>query len=265
MEIMALLHLYIIALGLLAIMALGGWLQSLIVKKVCIVDSMWSLFIAVAGLSFVIVTQTWQQPFVLAASVLLVLWAVRLSGHITTRNWGKKEDHRYTAIGKNHQPFKYKSLYFVFGLQAFLASLVALPFLALATAQQDPIVWLFGLGCVLTIFGTVYEAIADWQLYHFLKNKQNGEVMDKGLWRNTRHPNYFGEFCVWWGFFGMALSVGGWWTVISPLLMTVVLLRISGVAMMEQTITDNRPKYKTYIQKTNAFFPGPQKNIQKNE
>mgnify|MGYP006427439707 CR=1 FL=1 len=264
MEIMAMVHLYIMSLGLLALMALGGWLISLQVNKVCIVDSLWSFFIAVAGLSFVYATGTWSQPFVLAACVFLVLWAVRLSGHITFRNWGKEEDHRYVAIGKNHQPFKYKSLYFVFGLQALLASFVALPFLGMVVAQQTPVFWLYCLAATVTLFGIVFEAVADWQLYHFIKNKKSGQVMDKGLWRYTRHPNYFGEFCVWWGFFGMAMSMGAWWTVVSPLLMTFLLLKVSGVGMMEKTITETRPNYRAYMAKTNAFFPGPPKKNHNN-
>ena len=255
------LDLYLISLTELAILAIVGWLLSLKLNDVSIVDSLWSVFIALAGLSYVCLTGSWGEPHIMVASVLLVLWAVRLSGYITYRNWGKDEDHRYQTIRKNNQPyFAIKSLFIIFGLQAVLASIVALPFLGLVSAPVVPQGWFFGFAACITLFGFVFEAVGDWQLYRFLNDEDNDkQVMDKGLWRYTRHPNYFGEFCVWWGFYGMALSVGAWWTILSPLLMTVLLLKVSGVSLTESTITENRPKYRDYIKKTNAFFPGPPK------
>jgi steroid 5-alpha reductase family enzyme len=81
--------------------------------------------------------------------------------------------------------------------------------------------------------------------------------MDRGLWRYTRHPNYFGDFCVWWGFYLFALSAGAWWSLLGPLLMSVLLMRVSGVALLEKTIGRRRPEYQDYVRRTNAFFPGP--------
>ena len=116
------------------------------------------------------------------------------------------------------------------------------------------------LGAALAIFGIAFESLADAQLAQFKADAANaGRVMDRGLWRYSRHPNYFGEFCVWWGFYVIALGAGGWWTVFSPLLMTLLLLRVTGVALLEKDIGERRPAYRDYIARTNAFFPGPSK------
>jgi steroid 5-alpha reductase family enzyme len=103
-----------------------------------------------------------------------------------------------------------------------------------------------------------FEAVGDWQLARFKANPDNrGRVLDTGLWRFTRHPNYFGNACIWWGLFLLAVAAGGWWSVISPVLMTFLLLKVSGVALLEQDITERRPAYRDYILRTNAFIPGP--------
>jgi steroid 5-alpha reductase family enzyme len=118
------------------------------------------------------------------------------------------------------------------------------------------------LGIALVIFGILVESVADAQLAAFKANQDNrGKVLDAGLWRYTRHPNYFGECCVWWGFFLFALAAGGWWTLFSPLLMTFLLLRVSGVTLLEKDIVERRPAYRDYIARTNAFIPGPVKDL----
>jgi steroid 5-alpha reductase family enzyme len=189
--------------------------------------------------------------------VFVALWAIRLAGHITWRHRGQPEDHRYQAIRRRNEPhFQWKSLYLVFGLQGVLAWIISLPLLAAIASQRD-----FGvldlLGIVLWTTGFLFETVADWQLTRFKSDARNhGRVMDRGLWRYTRHPNYFGEFCVWWGFYLMALAAGGWWSIISPLLMSLLLLRVSGVALLEKDIAERRPAYRDYIARTNAFVPG---------
>jgi steroid 5-alpha reductase family enzyme len=108
--------------------------------------------------------------------------------------------------------------------------------------------------------GFVFESLGDLQLAQFKANPENkGKVLQSGLWSVTRHPNYFGNFCIWWGFYLVALSAGGWWSIASPLLMTFLLLKVSGVAMLEKDIGERRPGYGEYIARTNAFFPGPQR------
>jgi steroid 5-alpha reductase family enzyme len=111
---------------------------------------------------------------------------------------------------------------------------------------------------VLWCVGLAFESIGDWQLARFSAAPGNvGRVLSTGLWRYTRHPNYFGDFCVWWGFFLLALAGGAWWSVVGPLVMSVLLLRVSGVTLLEKDIGQRRPEYRDYVLRTNAFFPGP--------
>jgi steroid 5-alpha reductase family enzyme len=253
------LHLWL--LGLLPIMALalGTWLLSVEKRDVSIVDSVWSLLFLAAALTYTF-TQPEAMPRTTLVLVLVTVWALRLSLHITQRSWGEPEDRRYQAIRARSQPgFTWKSLYLVFVLQGVLAWIISLPLLAAATSRQA-LGWLDALGVALWLIGFLCESIADWQLSRFKSNAANrGRVLDTGLWRYTRHPNYFGEFLVWWGFFLIALSAGGWWSVLSPMLMSLLLLRVSGVTLLEQDITERRPSYRDYIQRTNAFFPGPRR------
>lgn len=246
--------LYFQSLYCLLTFALFGWLVSLIPRKVSHVDSMWSLFFLLASLvyaGFALPTSLRGQVVL----VLVVIWAFRLSGFITWRNQGH-EDHRYETIRENNEPaFWFKSVYIVFGFQAVLAWLVAIV-LWPAIILEAPIGALDYLAAWLTVFGIFYEMVADWQLAHFKAKPENkGQVMDRGLWRYSRHPNYFGECCVWWGFYLFALSAGAWWSIASPLLMTVLLLKVSGVSLLESTIADRRPSYVDYINRTSAFIP----------
>jgi steroid 5-alpha reductase family enzyme len=187
---------------------------------------------------------------------LLLCWAVRLAAHIVVRNHGQPEDRRYQKIRANNPPFWIRSLYIVFGFQAALAWIVALPFMALTrgAAASDP--WIIA-GLLLAAGGAVFEAVADRQLERFRGDARNrGRVLDTGLWRHSRHPNYFGECCVWWGFGLAALGTGAWWALASPLLMTLLLLKVSGVTLLEQDIGERRPEYARYVRETNAFVPG---------
>jgi len=243
--------------GLAATAAIGTatWVVSWFKSDVSIVDSMWSVLIFGAGLVYALILPTtgMRTDWVLA---LAALWALRLAAYITWRNRGEPEDRRYQEIRARNQPgFEWKSLYLVFGLQAVLAWIVSLPLLAVV-AGGSPAGMVDVLGAAVVVFGLVFETIGDWQLARFKGAPANaGRVMDRGLWRYTRHPNYFGEFCVWWGFFIIALSAGGWWSLLSPLLMSVLLMKVSGVTLLEKDIGERRPKYRDYIARTNAFFP----------
>ncbi len=247
------------ALGLLVALAFATWLASLWRRDVSIVDGMWPVFIAGAGILYAVRAAS-LTAFGVAALVLLVIWAARLCLHISIRNHGQPEDRRYQKIRANNQPhFEYKSLYIVFGFQALLAWIVALPFMAMARGAPGPGVPEV-LGLLLAAIGIVFEVVADWQLERFKKHPGNhGRVLDSGLWRYSRHPNYFGECCVWWGFGLMALGDGAWWALASPLLMTILLLKVSGVAMLERDIGERRPEYARYVRETNAFVPGPRR------
>ena len=243
--------------GLAAALLLGTatWVVSVAKRDVSIVDSLWGPLIwtaAAAGLA-ALPSAGPRAGWVLAA---VALWAVRLTTHITWRNWGEPEDRRYQDIRARNEPrFWLKSLYLVFGLQAVLACVVAAP-VVVAGASARPLSWIDAVGLALMAFGLLFEAVADAQLARFKGDAANrGQVMDRGLWRTSRHPNYFGECCVWWGVYLAALAAGGWWTVFSPVLMTFLLLKVSGVALLEKDLRERRPAYRDYIARTSAFIP----------
>jgi steroid 5-alpha reductase family enzyme len=244
---------FIAGLGLLT------WIASLIQREVSLVDRLWSVYIVGAGVVYyALLTEQGERGVVMIGIGLA--WALRLCAYVTYRNWGHGEDRRYQAIRARNQPwFGLRSLYLVFALQVVLAWVVSAPFLVGIGAGR-PLGALDILGIALAAFGIVVEAASDWQMARFRSDAQNkGRVMDRGLWRYSRHPNYFGETCTWWGLWLMALSAGGWagaWSIASPLLMTVLLLKVSGVTLLEKDIGERRPAYRDYIARTNAFVPG---------
>lgn len=247
--------LWLSALPVLLIAATFTWLLSLPLRNVAIVDSLWSLMLFAAGVVYALGSDP-RAPRLSLVLWLLALWAARLAVFITARNAGHGEDRRYQAIRARNQPyFALKSLYLVFGLQALLAWVISLPLMG-AFASIRPVGWLDYLGVLLWLVGFVFEAGGDWQLARFRRDPANaGAVMNRGFWRYTRHPNYFGEFCIWWGFWCMALSAGAWWALPGPVLLTWLLLRVSGVTLLESDIGNRRPQYADYVLKTNAFFP----------
>lgn len=253
--------LWLSTLPALLVLALVAWAVASARRNVGLVDIFWSLFLLSAALVVVSRVPALGPPGWLALA-LVAAWSLRLAAYLAARNWNAPEDHRYRAIRARNEPgFAWKSLYLVFGLQAVLAWLVAAPLVPVIAATGElPALQIAG--ALLTLFGIGYEAIADRQLARFKQDPANaGAVMDQGLWRYSRHPNYFGEFCVWWGFYLQAAAHGGWWTVISPLLMSVLLLRVSGVTLLERDIGERRPRYREYVARTNAFLPGPPREV----
>ncbi len=246
---------YLYSLYAIGLFALLGWVLSLIRNNVTHVDSMWSLFFLLAGISTATLIDDYSTRSALALG-LVTIWALRLFAYLTWRNWGPHEDSRYVKIRQNNEPnFWLKSLYIIFGLQAVLAWLISLVLFG-AIGSNSPINLLDYLGAALFLFGFVWESVADWQLSAFKAKANNaGKVLNTGLWRYSRHPNYFGECCVWWGFYLIALAGGAWWAVLSPVLMTLLLLKVSGVSLLESTITERRPAYADYIRNTSAFIP----------
>lgn len=247
------------AAGLLATLGVATvtWFISLLNRNVSIVDGAWALmFVAAAAVYAHGAGQhTGRMALIL---VLLVLWAVRLSSHIIVRNWGEPEDRRYRDIREKYEPhFALKSLGIVFWLQAGLAWIISMPLWPALTVPVEPEVFDVLAVAVWTV-GMVFESVGDWQLSRFKADPANsGRVMDRGLWRYTRHPNYFGECLIWWGFYLFAVPTGAWWTIGGPLLLTYLLLKFSGVTLLEQTIVRRRPAYRDYMARTNAFIPGP--------
>ncbi len=250
---------YAVMLAVLLAVAIGAWGVSLARRDVSIVDSLWSLMILVCLLGYIALAGAGGSRAILLG-VLATAWALRLAIYITWRNHGEGEDRRYRAMrDKRGSSFRFTSLYLVFGLQAVLAWFIAMP-LAVGAAGPALLGWLDLVGALVWLVGMTFETVGDAQLARFRGNPENeGEVLNSGLWRYTRHPNYFGECVLWWGFFIIATAGGGAWTVLSPLLMTILLLRVSGVHLLEQDIGDRRPGYAQYIKRTNAFIPGPPK------
>jgi steroid 5-alpha reductase family enzyme len=248
--------------GLLVLltMAFLTWNVSLIKRDVSIVDSVWPLFFLAAMLFFYF-NPSVNGPRSTWTLILVGIWSLRLCAYLTWRNWGQPEDRRYQEIRQRNEPnFTIKSLVIIFFFQAVLAWLVSLPILPVLKSGQTTGM-LDGLGIAIFIFGLVYESLADWQMSHFkARPDSRGQVMDQGLWRYSRHPNYFGEFCVWWGFYLLALSADAPdWVLISPLLISFLLLKVSGVPLLEKDLLDRRPAYREYQKSTNSFFPRPPK------
>jgi len=246
---------YAQTLGLMLTLGFLTWLYSLYRNDVSIVDSLWPVMFLAAS-----VHVAFSSPELSAGSWLVLAmvtaWALRLSVFLTVRNWDQPEDRRYQQIRANNSPhFAYKSLYIVFGLQAVIAWLVFIGLLPLLYTTT-PISSLVVIAIVLWSVGMAFESVADYQLYSFGRDTSNhGKVLDTGLWRYTRHPNYFGEFLIWWAFFLMAAASGYWWCVVSPLIMTLLLLKVSGIGLMENDIQQRRPGYQEYANRTNTFFP----------
>jgi steroid 5-alpha reductase family enzyme len=246
-------------LGLACALALGilAWLIHLPRGDAGVADSFWSLyFLAMAGVYALSAPAAGERAVLVL--FLVTLWAARLSAYVTRRNWGGPEDRRYAALRAANDPgFWWKSIYLVFGLQPVLAWIISLPLLTIMLGNS-PLGWLDYVAVILWLVGLFFETVGDQQLAEFKSQPANDDqVMDRGLWRYTRHPNYFGEACMWWAFYLFAVAAGGWWTIVSPFLCTWLLLRLSGVALLERTIVERRPGYRGYIARTNAFLPGP--------
>ena len=247
---------FLVILGLMTLI----WLLSLALKNSSIVDIFWGLGFAVAAWAYYFLTPDGFQTRKLLMTVLVTLWGLRLGLHIGSRNIGKGEDYRYArwreAAGAS---WWWRSFFKVFLLQGIILWFVAMPLAVAQYSPQPAALTIFDiLGLVLWLVGFTFEALGDWQLSRFKSDPANkGQVMRSGLWRYTRHPNYFGDATLWWGYFLIAVSVPyGFLTVLSPALMTFLLMRVSGVALLERDLQKNKPGYADYIASTNAFFPG---------
>jgi steroid 5-alpha reductase family enzyme len=234
----------------------AAWLLSLPLRSVAIVDVFWGMAVASAGLTWLL--QADGSPRGALAVLLAVLWATRLALHILWRSRGKPEDRRYREIRARNEPnFAFKSLYLVFALQAVLAWLIAAPLFG-AALSTGPLGLPDLAAALLWLAGFLIQASADLQMVRFQQRPDaDRAVMNQGLWRYSRHPNYFGEALMWWSLWLIAAAGGAWWTFFGPLLLTFLLLRVSGVALTEKDIASRRPEYQDYIRRTSAFVPLP--------
>ncbi len=238
------------------LLAVAVWALSIKLRDVSIVDSLWSIFFMVFTGLF-----AWQMRNDTVAAYVLIglilLWGLRLSGYITVRNHGKGEDRRYQAIRARNQPnFEFKSLYLIFILQMGLATVIVMPVVPILNGAQEANLLTYA-GFAIAAFGALFETIADAQMARFKATRTaQDEVMNRGLWRYSRHPNYFGEATLWWGIWVASASMGGAWTLFSPLLMTWLLTRVSGVPLLEADLQQRSPAYRDYLLTTPRFLPG---------
>ena len=238
------------------------WGVSLIRKDASIVDIFWGIgFVVVAWLTYANSQAGGGKSFVIA--VLVSIWGLRLAGYLAWRNSGKPEDYRYAAMREKHGKFfPIVSLVTVFGLQGLLMWIISLP---LQIGIFDAGDWSFiaAIGIALWLIGWLFESIGDYQLARFKALPSNkGRVMNTGLWRYTRHPNYFGDFLVWWGFYFVSVNADSfWWTIIGPLIMSFLLIRVSGVRLLENSLRSRVDGYEEYVLSTSPFFPLPPKRI----
>lgn len=242
------------------------WLVSIPLRDVSIIDSAWSLGFVASAWVYRLGDGTEDVPTAVWVHLALVtIWGLRLAIHIAVRHAKHgEEDARYQKMREKHgDAFVWRSLPRVFWLQGALICVIVLPLLFTQAGERpDGWLWTDFLAIALFAIGFFFEAVGDWQLTRFKADPSNqGKVLDTGLWRYTRHPNYFGDSVVWWSFFVAALgSDGGFWTLPSAALMTFLLLKVSGVALLEKDIGERRPAYREYVENTPAFFPGLPKN-----
>ncbi len=246
----------------IAIVMFATWLLSLPLRNASIVDVVWGLgFVVVAWVVRLQGDTNELRQWILVAMV--TVWGVRLGGYLFWRNHGQPEDYRYRAMRKRWGArFPVVSLLTVFTLQGVLMWVVSLP-VQLGQSRDGTGIAVFAVfGVALWAIGLTFETVGDLQLARFKADPANaGRVMDRGLWRYTRHPNYFGDACAWWGVGLVAADAGGvaWWGLIGSLVMTVLLLEVSGVALLERSLHKRKPEYAAYAARTSAFVPRPPK------
>jgi steroid 5-alpha reductase family enzyme len=260
---MTLVQIWLAGLGTGAALMVVTWVASVLQKDASLVDRVWGLAFVVLAWTYAAGAGLWDARTWLVLA-LVTVWGVRLSVFITWRNWGHGEDARYAAMrAKRPDTFTNRSLVSVFLLQAVLAWLISVPLLGATTIDGGPLGPLDAVAVAVWMVGFVFEAGGDAQLSRFLADPANrGKVMDRGLWRYTRHPNYFGDTVVWWSYLVLALAVGAWWGAFGTVLMSLLIVKVSGVALTEKRMGregKQREGHAEYVRRTNAFFPGPRR------
>jgi steroid 5-alpha reductase family enzyme len=234
------------------------WVISVIIKNVSIVDLFWGLgFVLIAA--FYYIKTDGYEPRKIILTILVAIWGIRLSGYLAWRNIGKGEDFRYKQFRKNYGEKRYWwiSFFQTFLLQGLLMWLISAPLLGAQFYEKNNHLTFFDFAAVaFWITGICFEAGGDIQLAVFKSDPSNkGKVLDKGFWHYTRHPNYFGDSSVWWGFGLFCLAAGSFLPVLGSVLMTAMIIKVSGVALLEKSLKEQKPEYREYIRKTSAFIP----------
>lgn len=256
---------YYIVLGLILFVYMSLWFfLSLLKKRNDIADIAWGIGFTIIAWSSFFLSENFSTRSLLV-NILVSIWGLRLAWHIGARNKGKTEDYRYLAWRRKWGVWFYLRSYFqIYILQGIFLYLIVLPVLIINREAGPSINALDALGIVVWLIGFFFEVVGDFQLSRFIKNPMNkGKIMQDGLWKYTRHPNYFGEVTQWWGIWLIAINVpSGWLTIISPLLITILILKVSGIPLLEKKMANN-PAFYEYKKKTSIFIPLPPKNFKK--
>lgn len=232
------------------------WFYSIYIKNVSIVDIFWGLGFVILNTYYLLAVDSFTNRQILLL-ILVSLWGIRLSGYLAFRNIGKPEDYRYQQFRQDYGPERYWwfSYFQVFLLQGGLILIVSLPLLAI-NINQSGINWLDYIAVLVWSLGFVFEAGGDYQLAQFKKNPKNkGKVLRSGFWKYTRHPNYFGDATVWVAYALFCIASGSYWQIMGTLIMILLIVKVSGVAMLERTLKETKPAYREYIEKTHSFIP----------
>ncbi len=234
------------------------WIWSIIIKNVSIVDIFWGVgFVAVNA--FYVFGSGEMNPRKMLVLVLVSVWGLRLAGYLAMRNIGQGEDFRYREFRRKYGAERYwwVSYFQTFLLQGVLLMIVSLPLLGISTGTHPGSLNLIDyIGICVWLVGFTFEAGGDYQLSRFRGDPGNkGKVLDRGFWKYTRHPNYFGDAAVWWAYALLSIAAGSYWQITGAVVMTLLIIKVSGVALLEKTLNESKPQYREYIQKTSSFFP----------
>jgi len=254
---MTFIQIYLI--GLLVILASVTilWLISVIIKNASIVDLFWGFGFVVTALVYFLNTEGLESRKIILLG-MVALWGLRLTIYLTWRNVGKGEDFRYQKFRKDYGEHRYwwVSFFQVFLLQGILMWLISAPLLGAQFYDDNNLGMLDFVGISLWLIGFAFEAGGDIQLARFKADPSNkGKVLDTGFWRYTRHPNYFGDTAVWFGYGLICISAGSYFPVLGSFLMAALIIKVSGVALLEKTLNESKPEYKDYVRRTSAFIP----------
>jgi len=234
------------------------WIWSVFIKNVSIVDIFWGVGFVVVNTFYVFMSGELNARKIVILT-LVCIWGFRLAIYLAIRNIGKGEDFRYQEFRQNYGPKRYWwfSYFQTFLLQGILIMIISLPLLGINYNNSNGNLQILDyLGIIIWIIGFAFETVGDFQLSNFKRNSKNkGKVLHTGLWKYTRHPNYFGDSAVWWAYGIFSIAAGSYWQVIGAVIMTLLIFKISGVSLLEKTLKETKPLYKEYIQKTSSFIP----------
>jgi steroid 5-alpha reductase family enzyme len=250
-------QIYLLALAVIMSMMTLLWLISIRIKNVSIVDLFWGFGFVVSGVFYFLTTEGFEMRKILLMT-LVSIWGLRLSIYLAWRNHGRGEDFRYRKFRKDYGEHRYWwiSFFQTFLLQGILMWLISAPLLGAQFYPGNKLGILDFIGGFIWIIGFVFEAGGDIQLARFKSNPANkGKVLNTGFWRYTRHPNYFGDAAAWFGYGFICLSAGSYIPVLGSVLMAALIIKVSGVALLEKTLNESKPEYREYVEKTSAFIP----------